>query len=178
MTVEAIVAEILRDRETRISKTTVAGDTSCFKCGKLFEYRGARGDSSNRFCSDHCRAEYDLPGAFSFDPVKVTKWKVVAGGDPGYLVATPMTRISGGGWRAACHGCGRQFESSGLAYCKPTCRQASAERAEAANLMAEIGMDAPPSKRPCQALGCTGTIPRWRNGRQVSKRAKYCDRHS
>jgi hypothetical protein len=178
MTVEAIAAEILRDRETRISKPTNAGDTPCFKCGKLFECRGARGDNSGRFCSDHCRAEYDLPGAFSFDPFKVTKWKVVAGGDPGYLVATPMTRISGGGWRVRCRGCGRLFESSGLAYCKPTCRQASAERAEAANLMAEIGMDAPPSKRPCQAPGCTGTIPRWRNGRQVSKRAKYCDRHS
>ncbi len=106
------------------------------RCGKLFEYRGTRGDNSGRFCSDHCRAEYDLPGAFSCDPFKVTNWKVVAGGDPSYLVATPMTRISGSGWRVACRGCGRQFESSGLAYCKPTCRQASAERAEAAALMA------------------------------------------
>ena len=90
MTVEAIAAEILRDREARISKPTNAGDTPCFKCGKLFEYRGVRGDNSGRFCSDHCRAEYDLPGSFLFDPFKVTKWKVVAGGDSGYLVATPL----------------------------------------------------------------------------------------
>jgi hypothetical protein len=150
----------------------------CFKCGKLFEPREARGDNSGRFCSDHCRAEYDMPGAFSLDPFKVTKWQVVAGGDPGYLVATPMTRISGGGWRVACRGCCRPFGSSGLAYCKPTCRQVSQERAEAAALMAQIGMDAPVPKRPCQAPGCTGTIPRWHNGRQVSKRAKYCDRHT
>jgi hypothetical protein len=119
-----------------------------------------------------------MPGAFSLDPFKVTKWQVVAGGDPGYLVATPMTRISGGGWRVACRGCCRPFGSSGLAYCKPTCRQVSQERAEAAALMAQIGMDAPVPKRPCQAPGCTGTIPRWHNGRQVSKRAKYCDRHT
>ena len=178
MTVQAIAAEILRDRETRISKSTNVGDMPCFKCGKLFEYRGPRGDNSGRFCSDHCRAEYDMPGAFSLDPFKVTKWQVVAGGDPGYLVATPMTCISGGGWRAACHGCGRPFGSSGLAYCKPTCRQVSQERAESAALMAQVGMDAPAAKRPCQAPGCTGTIPRWRNGRQVSKRAKYCDRHT
>ena len=70
MTVEAIVAEILRDRETRISKTTVAGDTPCFKCGKLFEYRGARGDSSNRFCSDHCRAEYDFARSVLVRPIQ------------------------------------------------------------------------------------------------------------
>jgi hypothetical protein len=31
-----------------------------------------------------------------FDPFKATRWRVVAGGDPGYLVATSMTRLSGG----------------------------------------------------------------------------------
>lgn len=80
------------------------------KCGKPFKYRGPRVDNSVRFCSEHCPAKYNSPGAYSFDPFKATKWKVVAGGNSGYLVATPMTRISGGGWRVACRGCGRRFE--------------------------------------------------------------------
>lgn len=175
--VERLAAQLLRDREERKSKPVDTGDTPCFKCGKLFQYRGPRGDNSGRFCTDQCRVEYDYPDAFSLDPFKVTKWKTVAGGDPGSLVTTPMTKVSGGGWRVACRGCGRQFESFGLAYCKPGCRQASHERAESAALMADVGMDAP-SKRPCQAPGCTGTIPKWRKGRKVSKRAKYCDRHT
>lgn len=173
MTVKSITAEILRDREARRAKAADTGDMPCFKCGKLFRYRGPRGDNSGRFCSDHCRVEYDHPRAFSFDPFRVTKWKVVAGGDPGYLVSTPMTRIAAGGWRVACRGCGKPFQSSGLAYCKPTCRKVSNERAEAVALMAEVGMDAP-VKRRCQAPGCTDPIPMWRNGRAVSKKTRYC----
>ena len=53
-----------------------------------------------------------LPGAFSLNSFKVTEWKVVAGGDPGYLVATPMARISGGGWCAACRCLYRKLNST------------------------------------------------------------------
>jgi hypothetical protein len=163
----------MEDREARKEKSEQVGDTPCFHCGKMFVNRGPRGDNSGRFCSDRCRAEYDYSGSFSFDPFNVTKWRVLAGGDPGYLVATPMMRMSGGGWGFDCCGCGKVFESTGAAYCKPGCRRASAERAEAVALMAEVGMDTP-AKRQCQAPGCTNTIPRWRNGRAVPKATKFC----
>ena len=169
----AALAERLLEDRARTSNPEQAGDTPCFHCSKMFVYRGPNGDNSGRFCSDRCRAEYDHPGSFSFDPFKVNRWRPAAGGDPRYLVATPMTRVSGGGWRSACRGCGKMFESMGWAYCKPGCRRASSERAEAVAVMAEIGMDAP-VKRQCQSPGCTNTIPEWRNGRAVSTVARYC----
>jgi hypothetical protein len=91
-----------------------------------------------------------------FDPFKVTRWRVVAGGDPGYLVATPARRIE-------CRACQREFESRGWAYC-PTCKALAADKRRV------------PSKtgRPCECPGCTHRIPKWRNGRQVSKAARFC----
>ena len=42
-----------------------------------------------------------------------------------------------------CRGCGKDFDSKGSAYCSPGCNKASAARAEAVALMAEVGMDIP-----------------------------------
>ena len=130
MTVQAIAAEILRDRETRIAKPTNAGDKPCFKCGKLFKYRGPRGDNSGQFCSDQC-----FTGSICPERSRSTHSRSPSGTP--WLAAIRATwwrreiiRVSGAGWRLASHGCGRRFQSSGLAHCKPTCRQASAERAE------------------------------------------------
>jgi hypothetical protein len=165
---KSIERAILEDREQRRTVTADQTGHDCFRCGKSFVYRGPRGDNSGRFCSDQCRIEYDHP--VTFDPFKVSRWCVVAGGDPGYLVTTPMTRVSGG-FRVECRGCGKPFESGGWAYCSRTCKAKSAERQEARALMAEAGIDAP-VKRKC--LECGGDIPRWRNGRQVSKVTKFC----
>ena len=91
-----------------------------------------------------------------FDPFKVTKWRVIAGDNPGYLVATPMQSRSDG-WNVTCQGCGKQFESKGRAFCSKDCKEQSAEREATAAEMAEIGMDLP-TKRPCQAPGCSDHI--------------------
>jgi hypothetical protein len=167
---KSIERAILEDREQRKAVTADQTGHACFGCGKPFVYRGPRGDNSGRFCGDQCRIEYDIPGAFSFDPFKVTCWRVVTGGDPGYLVATPMARVSGGGFRVACRGCGKPFESLGWAYCSKTCKAKSAERQETKALLAGVGMDAP-TKRKCEA--CGEPIPNWRNGRRVSKTARF-----
>jgi hypothetical protein len=180
MKAAALADAILRDRGQRRDAAEPRPDMECFGCGKQFVYRGPRGDDSGRFCSDVCRIEYDIPRAFTFDAFKVTRWRVVAGGDPGYLVAIPMTRMSArkcadgeyrGGFRLNCRGCGKPFEGLGWAYCsndcKRTCRDHKANDAD----MAEAEMERP-TKRKCQE--CGGNIPRWRKGRLVSKVTKFC----
>jgi hypothetical protein len=105
-----------------------------------------------------------------FDPFAVRRWRVVAGGDPGYLPKTPMRRGSLG-WFITCGGCGREFESKGWAYCSNTCKRESAERGASRALMAEAGIDAP-SKRRCEC-GCGRDIPKWKNGKRVSKVTRF-----
>jgi hypothetical protein len=39
--------------------------------------------------------------------------------------------------------------------------------------LAEVGMEAP-TKRRCEAPGCSNTISVWRNGRRVSKATRFC----
>ena len=56
-----------------------------------------------------------------FDPFAITRWHVVAGGHPGWLVKTPMRR-GPVGWFIACGHCGAEFESKGWKYC-PTCME-------------------------------------------------------
>jgi len=168
---------ILHDRQQRPARAVPEANASCFGCGKPFAYRGPRGDNSGRFCSDQCRIEYDIPGAFSFDPFNVRCWRVIAGGDPSYLVATSMTPVKHkdqpGSWRVACRGCGRPFESRGWAYCSRDCKHLSAERTANRAAIVEAGMDLP-AKHPCQAPRCPHTIPAWRKGRRVSSRARFC----
>src|SRR5215831_11591198 len=145
---ERLAEAILKDRQERKQSEAQTGDATCFGCGKPYIYRGPREDNSGRFCSDECRIEYDTPRAFTFDPFKHTKWRVLAGGETGYLVTTPMTRVSAreredgisrGGWRIDCAGCGKRFESFGLRHCKPGCARVGRERLEARALMAEAG---------------------------------------
>jgi len=62
-----------------------------------------------------------------FDAFEPTRWRVIAGGDPGHLVKTPMRM---GGWFIDCQCCRREFESKGWAYC-PTCMELSAEKRRA-----------------------------------------------
>ena len=176
-TATTIKRAILRDREQRPARTVPEANASCFRCGKPFAYRGPRGDNSGRFCSHQCRIEYDIPGAFSFDPFKVTCWRMIAGGDPGYLVATAMTSVKHkdqpGGWRVACRGCGKPFESRSWAYCSRDCKRLSVERTANRAAIIQAGMDLP-AKHPCQAPGCPHTVPVWRKGRRVSSRTRFC----
>jgi hypothetical protein len=177
-TATTIERAILRDREQRLAKPAEAtiATATCFRCAKPFAYRGPRGDDNGRFCSTHCQIEYDIPGAFSFDPFKVTRWRVIAG-DPGYLVATSMTPVKHkdqpGGWRVARRGCGKPFESRGWAYCSRDCKHLSAERTANRAAIVEADMDLP-AKPPCQAPGCRHTIPVWRKGRRVSSKTRFC----
>ena len=81
--------------------------------------------------------------------------------------------IASHGFYIDCAGCGQRFDSKGLRYCKPECREAGRERLEARTLMAEVGISID-NRRPCQR--CGKPIPRWRNGRAVRSDAKLCGR--
>jgi hypothetical protein len=100
-----------------------------------------------------------------FDPFAVTRWCVVACGDPGYLPKTRM-RMGPTGWFIACCHCGVEFESRGWAYC-PTCMKLPPEeRRRDAWLKAR---DCAPSDRPCQGPDCGELIPR-----RARADARYC----
>jgi hypothetical protein len=80
MTVQAITAEILRDRDRVPSSHNVV---DCFACGRAFLYKGPSGDDSGRFCHQRCREWFDA-GNPPYAPVNVSSvpirdWKVVAG---------------------------------------------------------------------------------------------------
>jgi hypothetical protein len=89
---------------------------------------------------------------------------------------TPLRRGQEG-WYITCPGCQREFESRGLRCCSTECERRLCERAENMALMAEVGME-PKAKPKCSVPGCDNPIPKWRNGRRVSQRARFCDRHS
>jgi len=172
--VERLTTQILQDRGRR--EAPPPGE--CFACGRPYVHQPATGDDSSRFCSMLCHKWYD-EGKTVFGTVQAwwqAEWRHVAGPPAGYL-PKPMGR-SGEGFMVSCAGCGRKFKSLGLRYCAPDCRKRERERAENQAAMAEVGMEPSTVKRPCQHPGCTNTIPRWRNGRQVSARARFCDLHT
>src|SRR5262245_29659558 len=68
-------------------------------------------------------------------------------------------------------------EECNVTNCSSECERRFCERAENMALMAEVGME-PKAKRKCSAPDCDNPIPKWRNGRRVSKRARFCDHHS
>jgi predicted nucleic acid-binding Zn ribbon protein len=142
----------------------------CFSCGRSLVYRGTR------FCSARCREWFDA-GNPPYEPLDTSKlygatWRHVAGPSAGYL-PRPMRMAGklterGRGFYIDCAGCGKEFESRGLRCCSPECERALVARQK--NL-ADM-LDVPTEKRKCET--CGANIPRWRNGRKVSKTTRFC----
>lgn len=96
MTVQAITAEILRDRDRVPSSHNVV---DCFACGRSFLYEGPHGDDSGRFCHQRCREWFDA-GNPPYAPLNVMSvplrdWKVIcrpAGGESGGVILRPHPR--------------------------------------------------------------------------------------
>ena len=145
MTAQAIAAEILRDREKAID---------CFSCGRSFIYKAPSGDDSGRFCHSRCREWFDAGNPVS-DPSYTNKsnprWYSLPIGPHGFYID--------------CAGCGKRFDSKGLRCCSTDCERQYRQRGETADLMAEVGMEAP-AKRPCQAPGSPAPS---RNGAKVGR---------
>jgi hypothetical protein len=126
--------------------TTQSDIIDCFSCGRSMVYRG------RRFCSDHCREWFDA-GFTLFEPLDTRRYSL---------------RLGKHGFLIDCSGCGRRFDSKGLRCCSTECERRSREREKNQADM----LDAPAEKRRCEE--CGGGIPRWRNGRKVSKATRFC----
>jgi hypothetical protein len=98
----------------------------------------------------------ERPEGADFDPFAITRWRVIAGTNPGYLVKTPMRR-GPVGWFIACGYCGAEFEPKGWRCC-PSCMRLPAEQRRAKPA---------PSGRQCQV--CDGMIPK-----RSRADAKFC----
>jgi hypothetical protein len=141
--IEKLTAEILRDRE-RLAASNI-GAVECHACGRKFSGR------DDGHCSDRClawteRGEAPYSQHSRFDPFSAARWMVIAGGDPGYLVAMPM-RKGPDGFYIRCRACGEKFESKGMAYCA-TCLTLPAEERHAMQ----------PGGRACLAPDCGNVL--------------------
>jgi hypothetical protein len=143
---------LLRDRERA---TAINSTASCFLCDRSYTYRGPSGDDSGRFCGRLCRQAYD------------------AGSRPQSSPQLYSLRAGPVGFFISCPGCRQEFESKGLRHCGPECECNARERADNLAVLAEVGMDAP-KKRSCEI--CGANLPRWRNGRAVSKATRFCSK--
>jgi hypothetical protein len=92
-----------------------------------------------------------------FDP---TRWRVVAGGDPGYL-PKGMRQGTVGFW-ITCP-CGREFESRGLAYCESCLAKPAAERRALADERPKL------IGRMCERPGCDQRL-----SKRARSDARYC----
>lgn len=121
---------------------------ACFACGHGLIRQG----DGPQFCSPRCQQWTSDGNSSRRDPnwLEVTSWRVVAGGDPGYLPTTPMREGKEGFW-IGCAACGAEFESKGGKYC-PTCIELPAD--ERRQLKPAF------HGRLCQGPGCENFLPR------------------
>jgi hypothetical protein len=162
-------------------------------------YTYAADPNKGRFCSDRCRDWYDAGNAgyrqdwlqpTKVEDVPLSDWRVVAG-PPGTVETNPWQSIvsesdrrRGGrpagsmrrtvhGYMIVCAGCQHEFESKGLRCCSIECERRYRERQDNLAIMAEAGIE-PAVKRRCEYEKCGNVIPKWRNGRMVSKATRFC----
>jgi hypothetical protein len=153
---EKLSAALLADRERETPRHNIV---SCFVCGHTFVYRGRRADVNGRFCSLRCQAWYDA----DYEPIAdeiIYRWRD----------GRPILKTSDG-FRINCAYCGKEFESLGLRCCSSECEHAYCDREHNLAIMAEAGIE-PSPKRLCES--CSAVIPKWRNGRRVSKSVRFC----
>jgi predicted nucleic acid-binding Zn ribbon protein len=160
---KGLAAEIARGLLAERPKR--APTPECFACGRTYVPKPMGGD--DRFCSDRCREAYDA-GFPPYDPTYHLKsnprWYSLPMGKHGFLIE--------------CHGCGRTFDSKGLRCCSTKCERGLGEKREIKKLKAEAGVEFVSKmgpKRKCEREGCGRDIPRWRGGKRVSARARFCD---
>ena len=146
---------------------------NCWSCARSFCRKVVVGRFCSQRCKDWCDAGNPPHGA---EPPGNGPWRVVAGGDPGYLPKTPM-KATASGFKISCAGCQKEFESLGLRCCSSGCERRYRERVENRAIMSEAGME-PATKRKCEE--CGGNVPRWtgagKKRRAVPVTTRFCSR--
>jgi hypothetical protein len=87
-----------------------------------------------------------------------------------YLDGRPMAK-GVHGFKINCAHCAKEFDSKGLRCCSTECERGYRERQQNRATLAEVGVGLK-EKRRCEQ--CATNIPMWRNGRKVSKSARFC----
>jgi hypothetical protein len=169
---DRVARQILDDRAKPKPTARIAG---CFACGRSYAPPLPGGDDSTRFCGSKCRMAYDAGAqpAREDSPFAIAggPWRVIAGADPGYVPKTAM-RQTRHGFTVACLHCKREFESSGLRCCSPTCERDLKESAQNVALIVEAGGELV-EKRKC--VVCAGAIPKYvgtGKKRQLTRKTK------
>ena len=152
---QRLAEAILADRQREAAAHNIV---ACFVCGRTFMYRGRRGDLNGRLCSLRCHDRYDA-GNEPIGEEIVYRWRD----------GRPMKKGSKGFYIDCAH-CRKEFESFGLRCCSLECDRAYSEREHNLAVMAEAGIE-PATKRQCEV--CSATIPKWRNGRIVSRKTRF-----
>ncbi len=158
MTKQAIASAIERDL-LRCDAPTGPDTTKCFSCG-----RGMI-DKGSRFCGERCRDDWYDAGRPGLEQDWLLPAQRFHGRDGHAMLPTKN------GFVIQCVRCHKEFESRGLRCCSPECERAYREREENLRLMAEVGLELP-VKRTC--ADCGAIIPKWRNGRRVSRTTRFC----
>ena len=153
---QRLAEAILADRQR---EATAHNIVACFVCGRTFMYRGRRGDLNSRFCSLRCQDWHDA-GNEPIGEEIVYRWRD----------GRPMKKGSNGFYIDCAH-CRKEFESFGLRCCSPECERGYSEREHNLAVMAEAGIEGA-TKRQCEV--CSAAIPKWRNGRMVSRKTRFC----
>jgi hypothetical protein len=182
---ERLAANLLADQQRERPKHNIV---PCWSCGHTYVYRGRRGDLNGNFCSMRCQAWYD-DGNPTYERQCERESKllgaslgslVVVAGPPDLEVGsnlykrlgTPMRRGTHG-FYIACKNCNKEFESLGLRCCSKDCERACLESQERKAALKEAGIEST-SRRMCERLDCDRPIPKWKNGRQVSSKVRFC----
>jgi hypothetical protein len=187
---ERLAANLLADRQ-RERERPKHNIVPCWSCGTTYVYRGRQGELNGNFCSMRCQAWFDgynptyeqqceherkLTGAALGDFVVVAGPPELEVGSKLYqglgFSGMPMRRGSHG-FYIACKHCNREFESLDLRCCSSDCDKAYRESQERRAVLKEAAIE-PTSRRMCECPGCDRPIPKWKNGRQVSSKVRFC----
>jgi hypothetical protein len=153
--IAAVIERDLLRAESKPNFNIVA----CWSCGRTFRYRGRQGDLNGNFCSLRCQRWYDAGNpALHQGPAIVYRWRD----------GRPM-EMGRHGFLINCAHCSQGFDS--LRCCSTECERHYRERQDNLAVMAEVGME-PTAKRQCQTCGTR--IPKWRKGRMVSSKTRFC----
>jgi hypothetical protein len=149
--------------------TSMSGRFCSMRCQEWF-------DGGNPSYEQQCEHESKLTGAALGNFVVVAGPPDLEVGSKLYeglgFLGMPMRRGRYGFYIGCAH-CNKEFESKGLRCCSTDCERAYRESQERRAVLKEAGIE-PTSRRMCERLGCDRPILKWKNGRRVSAKTRFC----
>ena len=152
--------------------TSMSGRFCSMRCQQWFDDGNPSYEQQCEYERELIKAPLDTLVVVAGPPDLVVGANYYAGVFPEGFKFTPMRRGSEG-FYIACKHCNKEFESKGLRCCSTDCDKAYRESEERRAVLKEAGIE-PTSRRMCERVGCDRPIPKWKNGRQVSSKVRFC----